>query len=72
MLKGSNKLKKVILAILSIVAILGIATTATKIANNQKAKIMPASTHVTGQYDLVQQVMKIYQRHQMCNSMHIF
>ena len=54
MLKGSNKLKKVILAILSIVAILGIATTATKIANNQKAKIMPASTHVTGQYDLVQ------------------
>ena len=54
MLKGSNKLKKVILAILSIVAILGIATTASKIANNQKAKIMPASTHVTGQYDLVQ------------------
>ena len=48
MLKGSNKLKKVILAILSIVAILGIATTASKIANNQKAKIMPASTHVTG------------------------
>ena len=54
MLKGSNKLKKVILAILSIVAILGIATTASKIANNQKAKVMPASTHVTGQYDLVQ------------------
>ena len=54
MLKGSNKLKKVILAILSIVAILGIATTASRIANNQKAKIMPASTHVTGQYDLVQ------------------
>ena len=54
MLKGSNKLKKVILAILSIVAILGIATTASKIAKNQKAKIMPASTHVTGQYDLVQ------------------
>lgn len=54
MLKGSNKLKKVILAILSIVAILGIATTASRIAKNQKAKIMPASTHVTGQYDLVQ------------------
>lgn len=54
MLNRSNKVKKVILAILSVVAILGIATTATKIANNQKAKVMPASTHVTGQYDLVQ------------------
>lgn len=53
MLNRSNKVKKVILAILSVVAILGIATTATKIANNQKAKVMPASTHVTGQYDLV-------------------
>ena len=54
MLNRSNKVKKVILAILSVFAILGIATTATKIANNQKAKVMPASTHVTGQYDLVQ------------------
>jgi len=54
MLNRSNKVKKVILAILSVVAILGIATTATKIANNQKTKVMPASTHVTGQYDLVQ------------------
>ena len=55
MLNRSNKVKKVILAIfVAVVAILGIATTATKIANNQKAKVMPASTHVTGQYDLVQ------------------
>ena len=36
MLKGSNKLKKVILAILSIVAILGIATTASKIVKKLK------------------------------------
>ena len=52
MLNRSNKVKKVILAILSIVAILGIATTATKIANNQKAKVMPASTNLTVKYEL--------------------
>ena len=47
MLNRSNKVKEVILAILSVVAILGIATTATKIANNQKAKVMPARLSTT-------------------------